>query len=157
MTSELLPGANLVLPDGPVRLRVTGAFDVSALVTGADGKVGSDADLVFYNQPQAPGVRLLGDTLTVEPGRLRGGACRVTVVVSAAEPGTALGRLPAPRLEVGDGGGRPVARFAPPHPGPETVLLLAELYPRGRLPTGSCERSVRGTPTGWPGSPGTSG
>jgi uncharacterized protein YkwD/stress response protein SCP2 len=130
MTSELVPGGNLVLPDGPVRLRVAGAFDVSALVTGADGKVGSDADLVFYNQPQAPGVRLLGDTLTVEPGRLRGGACRVTVVVSAAEPGTALGRLPAPRLDVSDGTGRTVARFAPPRPGPETVLLLAELYPR---------------------------
>ncbi|MGV4983761.1 CAP domain-containing protein [Streptomyces sp. NRAIS4] len=128
--SELVPGGNMPLPGGVVRLRVAGAFDVSALVTGADGRVGSDADFVFYNQPQAPGVRLSGDSLVVEPARLRGGACRVTVVVSASEPGTPLRRLPAPRLEVTDGSGRTVARFTPPRPGPETVLLLAELYPR---------------------------
>ncbi|QHA02858.1 stress protein [Streptomyces broussonetiae] len=130
MTTELVPGGNLALPPGELRLRVAGAFDVSALVTGADGKVGSDADFVFYNQPRAPGVRLLGDTLAVLPAQLRGGACRVTVVVSAAEPGTPLGRLPAPRLEVMDVQGSAVARFAPPRPGPETVLLVAELYLR---------------------------
>ncbi|WP_251091943.1 CAP domain-containing protein [Streptomyces sp. Caat 7-52] len=127
---ELVPGGNAVLPDGAVRLRVAGAFDVSALVTGGDGKVVGDADFVFYNQPDAPGVRLRGDTLTVDPARLRRGACRVTVVVSAAEPGTPLGRLPAPRLDVTDGAGRAVAGFAPPRPGAETVLLLAELYLR---------------------------
>ncbi|MFI9803494.1 CAP domain-containing protein [Streptomyces sp. NPDC052301] len=130
MTSELVPGGNVALPGGAVRLRVPGAFDVSALVVGADGKVGSDADFVFYNQPEAPGVRLRADTLAVDPARLRPGACRVTVAVSAAAPGTPLGRLPVPRLEVADHAGRTVARFAPPHPGPETVLLLAELYLR---------------------------
>lgn len=113
-----------------MRLRVAGAFDVCALVTGADGKVGSDADFVFHNQPRAPGVRLRNDTLAVDPGRLRGGACRVTVAISAAEPGTPLGRLPAPRLEVTGADGLAVARFTPPRPGPETVLLLAELYLR---------------------------
>ncbi|MFJ4525319.1 CAP domain-containing protein [Streptomyces sp. NPDC088810] len=127
---ELVPGGNVPLPRGPVRLRVAGAFDLSALVTGSDGKVGGDADFVFYNQPEAPGVRLRGDTLAVDPGRLRAGACRVTVVVSAAEPGTPLGRLPAPRLHVTDHLGRPVAGFAPSRPGTETVLLLAELYLR---------------------------
>ncbi|WP_225096080.1 CAP domain-containing protein [Streptomyces sp. CoH27] len=130
MTSELVAGGNVPLPGGVLRLRVAGDFDVSALVTGVDGKVGSDGDFVFYNQPQAPGVRLLGDALAVEPGRLRAGACRVTVVVSAAEPGTPLGRLPAPRLEITDASGRTVARFVPPRPGSETVLLLAELYLR---------------------------
>ncbi|EST19750.1 TerD family protein, partial [Streptomyces roseochromogenus] len=130
MTSELSAGGNVPVPAGVVLLRVTGPFDVSGLVGGPDGKVGSDADFVFYNQPRAPGVRLRDDGLFVDPALLRGGACRVTVVVSAAEPGTPLGRLPAPRLEVTDGSGRTVARFTPPHPGPETVLLLAELYLR---------------------------
>ncbi|MEV5875227.1 CAP domain-containing protein [Streptomyces sp. NPDC052101] len=125
-----MPGGNVALPVGVVLMRVSGPFDVSALVGGADGRVGSDADFVFYNQPQAPGVRLRGDGLAVDPARLRGGGCRVTVVVSATEPGTPLGRLPAPLLEVTDGSGRPVARFTPPRPGPETVLLLAELYLR---------------------------
>ncbi|MFB7500350.1 CAP domain-containing protein [Streptomyces sp. NPDC056161] len=129
--SELVPGGNLPLPGGPLNLRVPGPFDVSAIVTGESGKVAGDADFVFYNQPAAPGVRLRGDTLSVEPAGLRAGAVRVTVAVSPAEPGTPLARLPAPVLQVGDGRGRAVARFAPPRPGPETVLLLAELYRRG--------------------------
>ncbi|MER6529698.1 TerD family protein [Streptomyces sp. NPDC001508] len=131
--SELVSGGNLPLPGGMLTLRVPGPFDVSALVTGASGKVGGDADFVFYNQPAAPGVRLRGDTLSVEPDRLRAGAVRVTVAVSAAEPGTPLGRLPAATLRISDQQGRPLARFEPPRPGPETVLLLAELYRRGAV------------------------
>ncbi|MDQ1073131.1 CAP domain-containing protein [Streptomyces canus] len=129
--SELVPGGNLPLPDGAVTVRVPGPFDVSALVTDDGGKVGDDADFVFYNQPSAPGARLSGDTLTIDPRALRAGASRVTVVVSPADPGTALGRLPAPVLQVTGTGGRSLARFAPPRPRQETVLLLAEIYRRG--------------------------
>ncbi|MFJ8539606.1 CAP domain-containing protein [Streptomyces sp. NPDC093591] len=129
--SELVPGGNLPLPGGSVSVRVPGPFDVSALVTDDSGKVRGDADFVFYNQPSAPGARLQGDTLTVDPPRLRPGATRVTVVVSPADPGTPLGRLPSPTLQVTGPGGHPIARFAPPRPRQETVLLLAEIYRRG--------------------------
>ncbi|MDX2545841.1 CAP domain-containing protein [Streptomyces sp. WI04-05B] len=129
--SELVPGGNTPLPGGTLTLRVPGPFDVSALVTDDGGKVGGDADFVFYNQPSAPGARLHGDTLTVDPSALRPGATRVTVVVSPADPGAALGGLPAPTLHVNGPGGRPLARFTPPRPQRETVLLLAELYRRG--------------------------
>ncbi|MFG2460174.1 CAP domain-containing protein [Streptomyces sp. NPDC048523] len=129
--SELVPGGNLPLPEGAVTVRVSGPFDVSALVTDEGGKVRGDADFVFYNQPVAPGARLSRDALTVDPRRLRAGATRVTVVVSPADPGTPLGRLPAPVLQVTGPGGRPLARFAPPRPREETVLLLAEIYRRG--------------------------
>ncbi len=129
--SELVSGGNLPLPGGPVTLRVPGPFDVSALITDDGGRVGGDADFVFYNQPSAPGARLHGDTLTVDPPGLRRGATRVTVVVSPADPGTPLGRLPSPALLVTDPGGRRIARFAPPRPRQETVLLLAEIYRRG--------------------------
>lgn len=129
--SELVPGGNVPLPGGAVAVRVPGPFDVSALITDDGGKVRGDADFVFYNQPSAPGARLHGDTLTVDPARLRAGATRVTVVVSPADPGTALGGLPAPTLHVTGAGGHPLARFVPPRPRQETVLLLAELYRRG--------------------------
>jgi hypothetical protein len=92
--SELVPGGNLPLPGGTLTLHVPGPFDVSALITDDSGKVRGDGDFVFYNQPTAPGARLHGETLTVDPPALRTGASRVTVVVSPAEPGTALGRLP---------------------------------------------------------------
>ncbi|MGW0949314.1 CAP domain-containing protein [Streptomyces sp. NPDC002623] len=129
--SELVPGGNLPLPGGALAVRVPGPFDVCALVTDDSGRVRGDADFVFYNQPTAPGARLQGDTLTLEPGRLRAGATRVTVVVSAAEPGTPLARLPVPTLHVTDPQGRALARFTPPPSQQETVLLLAELYRRG--------------------------
>ncbi|MFE7903163.1 CAP domain-containing protein [Streptomyces sp. NPDC057424] len=129
--SELVPGGNLALPGGAVTFRVHGPFDVSALVTDDGGKVRDDGDFVFYNQPAAPGAVLRGDTLTVDPTGLRTGATRVTVVVSPADPGTALVRLPFPVLHVTGTGGRPLARFTPSRPGQETVLLLAELYRHG--------------------------
>ncbi|MEV0224500.1 CAP domain-containing protein [Streptomyces sp. NPDC050704] len=129
--SELVPGGNLPLPGGTLTFEVPGPFDVSALITDDSGKVRGDGDFVFYNQPTAPGTRLHGETLTVDPRGLRAGASRVTVVVSPAEPGTPLGRLPAPALRVTGAGGRVVARFTPPRPQQETVLLLAEIYRRG--------------------------
>lgn len=129
--NELIPGGNLALPGGAVSVRVPGPFDVSALVTDDGGKVRDDGDFVFYNQPSAPGAVLRGDTLTVDPPGLRTGATRVTVVVSPADPATALGGLPSPTLHVADANGSPLARFTPPRPGQETVLLLAELYRRG--------------------------
>ncbi|WP_406010709.1 CAP domain-containing protein [Streptomyces sp. NBC_00637] len=127
----LVPGGNLPLPGGALAVRVPGPYDVCALVTDDSGKVRGDADFVFYNQPTAPGARLRGDTLTLEPHRLRDGATRVTVVVGAAEPGTPLARLPLPTLHVTDAPGRVLARFTPPATQGETVLLLAEFYRRG--------------------------
>ncbi|MCT9007961.1 CAP domain-containing protein [Streptomyces rhizosphaerihabitans] len=129
--SELVPGGNTPLPDGVLTLRVPGPFDVSALITDDSGKVRGDGDFVFYNQPAAPGARLDGDRLTVDPVRLRPGAARVTLVVSPADPATPLGRLPSPTLQVTGSDGRALARFTPPRPQRETVLLLAELYRRG--------------------------
>ncbi|WP_424888755.1 CAP domain-containing protein [Streptomyces sp. XH2] len=129
--NDLVAGGNAPLPDGALSLRVPGPFDLSVIVTGENGKVAGDGDFVFYNQPAAPGARLTGDTVTVDPRGLRHGAARVTVVVSPADPGTRLGALPVPVLTVAGSGGGVLARFEPPRPGPETVLLLAELYRRG--------------------------
>ncbi|MBU3865415.1 TerD family protein [Streptomyces sp. 4503] len=128
---ELVPGGNQALPDGALTIRVPGPFDLSALITGEDGKVADDGDFVFFNQPTAPGARLDGDAVTLRPRGLRPGAARVTLVISPADPGTPLGRLPAPVLSVLDDRGSVLARFAPPRPSAETVLLLAEIYRRG--------------------------
>lgn len=129
--TELVPGGNIPLPDGPVSVRVPGAFDVSALVTDDGGKVDGDGDFVFYNQPRVPGARLRDGTLTVDPARLRPGATRVTVAVSPSDPGTGLDALPSPALHVTDARGGALARFTPARPRRETVLLLVEFYRRG--------------------------
>ncbi|MGQ4379898.1 CAP domain-containing protein [Streptomyces sp. SAS_267] len=129
--TELVPGGNTPLPDGALAFRVPGPFDVSALITDDSGRVRGDGDFVFFNQPAAPGVRLDGGRLTVDPPRLRSGASRVTVVVSPTDLTTPLGRLPSPTIQVTSADGRVLARFTPPRPQRETVLLLAELYRRG--------------------------
>ncbi|MEV0095894.1 CAP domain-containing protein [Streptomyces sp. NPDC050738] len=129
--SELVPGGNLALPGGVLTFHVPGPFDLSVLITDDSGKVSGDGDFVFYNQPTAPGARLGEGTVSVDPPRLRSGASRVTVVISPADPGTPLGRLPAPALRLAGSGGQTLATFVPPRPTHETVLLLAEVYRRG--------------------------
>ena len=105
-----------------------GPFDLSALVLNASGTVAGDADMVFYNQPDAPGVRLRAGRLTVTPERLRRGADRVVVVASPEDTGSAVGVLPP--LLLTDARERPFARFRTPPMRRETVALLAEVYQR---------------------------
>ncbi|ONH29750.1 CAP domain-containing protein [Pseudofrankia asymbiotica] len=135
---ELVAGANAVLPAGAVRVRLSGPFDLSAIVIGDGGRVGDDEDFVFYNQPAAAGVRLAPagpgggvDELTIDPRRLRRGAARVVLVASPADRVTPFGRLPAPAATVHDLAGVTLIRLRPPRLGPETALLIGELYQRG--------------------------
>ncbi len=125
---DLPPGANIALPGTALGVVLGGPFDLSALVLSASGTVAGDADMVFYNQPDAPGVRLRGRRLTVAPGGLRRGAERVVVVASPERSGEAVGALPP--LLLTDAAERPFARFQPPPMRTETVALLAEVYRR---------------------------
>jgi stress response protein SCP2 len=127
---DLLPGANVALPGAAVTVGLRGPFDLSALVVGSAGQVGGDADMVFWNAPDAPGVRLDRAGLTVTPARLRRGASRVVVVASPEQEGAAFGALPAPAAVLADPSGRPFARLSAPRLDTETVVLLAEVYRR---------------------------
>ena len=66
----LSKGANTTLPAGPVAVTVAAAapVDISALLVTASGTVRSDDDFVFYNQPQATGVRYRPDGVDVSSG-----------------------------------------------------------------------------------------
>ena len=70
--TAMTPGSNLPLTAARVAVDVTAPvrLDVSGLLLAADGKVRSDDDFVFYNQPSGPGVTHSaapggGDTITV--------------------------------------------------------------------------------------------
>ncbi|MHA6624361.1 TerD family protein [Pseudonocardia sichuanensis] len=125
----LAKGANAPLPPGPVAVRVSAgaAVDVSALLVTASGKVRGDADFVFYNQPEAPGVRYRPDGVDVEPAAVEPGVEKV-VVTASLDTGT-FGTLGPLRLEVAVGG-VPVAVFEPGGLGAETALLCVEVYRR---------------------------
>ncbi len=128
--TDLVPGANLALPDGVVTLALTGPFDLSALVLGPNGRVGGDGDFIFFNAPSAPGVVLRPGRVTVTPAQLRVGAARLVVVASPEETGRTFGTLPAPAVTLSGRSGTPFARLAPSRLRTETAVQLAEVYRR---------------------------
>lgn len=129
---SLAKGANAPLPAGPIAVRVTASapIDVSALLLDAGGKVRGDADFVFYNQPEAPGVRYRPDGVDVDPAAVPAGIECVTVTMSLDGRGPAtFGALGALTLDVAVAGS-PLVRFVPDGLGAETALLCVELYRR---------------------------
>ncbi|SCF89082.1 Stress response protein SCP2 [Streptomyces sp. DconLS] len=113
--------------------------DASALLLAA-GKVRTDADFVFYNQPVHPsgavrheGKRTEGalvvDTLTVDLARVEGAIERI--VLAASADGGTFGQVPDLYIEVTDpASGQVVARFDSPGATVETAFLLGEFYRR---------------------------
>ncbi|WP_233549834.1 VWA domain-containing protein [Cellulomonas rhizosphaerae] len=125
----LSPGQNLPLPSSSVRVEVSGAVDLTALVLSASGTVDGDADMVFFNQPSAPGARLGGSVLEVDLTGLRGGAERVALVASPAVTGQTFGQVAGVALTLTSGS--LTASFAPAASTTESALVLCELYLRG--------------------------
>ncbi|EST20176.1 TerD family protein [Streptomyces roseochromogenus] len=113
--------------------------DASALLL-ATGKVRSDGDFVFYNQPahssgavRHEGKRTVGtsvtDTLSVDLARVEGAIERI--VLAASVDGGTFGQVPGLYVEVTDAvSGRPVARFDSTGATVETAFVLGEFYRR---------------------------
>ncbi|MEV7725099.1 VWA domain-containing protein [Streptomyces sp. NPDC087917] len=109
--------------------------DASALLLTGGGRVRTDDDFVFYNQPRHPSgaVRHLGkqagsDSLAVDLSALEPGIERV-VLCASADGGT-FGQVPGLHLRLFDAGsGAELARFDM-EAGPERALVGGELYRR---------------------------
>ncbi|MBK3520138.1 MULTISPECIES: TerD family protein [Streptomyces] len=113
--------------------------DASALLLAA-GKVRSDADFVFYNQPahasgavRHEGKRTAGgrvtDTLLADLARVEGDIERI--VLAASADGGTFGQVPDLFIEVADAAsGQVVARFDSPGATVETAFVLGEFYRR---------------------------
>ena len=105
MTTQLTKGQNTQLAAGHVVVSVDVALpvDVSALLVASTGKVRSDADFVFFNQPTAPGVTLRPDpsggaaaSVLVDVDVVPPDVDRVRIVVSIDESGKRFGQVPHP-------------------------------------------------------------
>jgi stress response protein SCP2 len=143
--TEMSMGSNVPIPAATIRasLRWTAGpgipdVDGSAILLEENGEVGSDADFVFYNQPQhySGAVRMGGktpgpqpsDSVDVELARVPADYQRI-VLVASADGGT-FGQVPGLQLVLTDlGTGQPIAAF-PMQAGAETAFLSAELYRR---------------------------
>ncbi len=137
--TAMTPGSNL--PLNAVRVTVDVAapvrLDVSGLLLTADGKVRSDADFIFYNQPSGPGIshRSGGggapDSITVDTAALPPGIERIVVTASPDAAGQSFqGIEPTATVRNADGGAV-IASFTPPQLGSETALVVVEVYQRG--------------------------
>ncbi|MFH8585462.1 TerD family protein [Streptomyces celluloflavus] len=134
----MTPGSNLPLTAARVAVDVTAPvrLDVSGLLLTADGKVRSDDDFVFYNQPHGPGVTHTaaagggGDTITVDTAAVPAGIEKVVVTASLDAAGaTFAGTEPTGTVRDADSGSV-LASFTPPRLGAETALVVVELYRR---------------------------
>jgi stress response protein SCP2 len=161
---RLSPGQVVTLTEGEtvmplvVTARSARGFevDLSVLLLGEDGRVRTDADLVFYNAPVsrtgAVRVDLPEDQGAIRVSRavvdareLPGeGVLRVAVVVSAGE--VPLARVDGLELLVWVSGAPPIQVPLPTEPG-VPAAAVCEIY---RRTTGAVEQwRVRGTGQGW--------
>ncbi|QWB27561.1 MULTISPECIES: TerD family protein [Streptomyces] len=142
----MLKGSNTPVPTAALRVELgwrTGPgvpdADASALLL-VSGKVRSDADFVFYNQPahSSGAIRHEGkrhtdgrvtDALLVDLTRVEPSI--ETVVLAASADGGSFGQVPDLYIEVQDAGrSTPMARFDNPGATSETAFVLGEFYRR---------------------------
>ncbi|GAA4231786.1 hypothetical protein GCM10022254_29980 [Actinomadura meridiana] len=133
--AELSRGANAPLPARRVTATVSCGVpvDVSALLVGPDLRVRSDADLVFFNAPQVPGVRWAdgagGQRVELDLDAVPADAHAVLIAVSLTGAAT-FGTAPPPRLRLTVDGGDPAAVFTVDGLGPEKAIVGLEIYRR---------------------------
>ncbi|MCK8432019.1 TerD family protein [Streptomyces sp. D2-8] len=151
MTHAMLKGSNVPLEATTVRavLRWTPGqgvpdVDASALLLGPDGRVRSDEDFVFYNQPRHPAGKVwrlgkkrvaegLTDTIQTELTGVESEVSRILLVASA--DGMTFDRVQELRILLYDAAGTGTEALAyfdvKPETGEETALICGELYRRG--------------------------
>ncbi|RFU82425.1 TerD family protein [Streptomyces triticagri] len=135
----MTPGSNIPLAAARVAVDVAAPvrLDVSGLLLTADGKVRSDDDFIFYNQPSGPGVTYRSgggsapDAIVVDTAAVPAGIERIVVTASPDAAGQSFqGIEPTATVRDADAG-TALATFTPPRLGAETALVVVEVYRRG--------------------------
>ncbi|AEY88627.1 transport associated protein [Streptomyces hygroscopicus subsp. jinggangensis 5008] len=135
----MTPGSNIPLTAARVTVDVSAPvrLDVSGLLLTGDGKVRSDDDFIFYNQPTGPGVTYRSgggtapDAVTVDTAAVPPEIEKIVVTASPDAAGQSFqGIEPTATIRDADGGAV-LATFTPPQLGSETALVVVEIYRRG--------------------------
>ncbi|MGX1473686.1 UNVERIFIED_CONTAM: stress response protein SCP2 [Streptomyces canus] len=136
--TAMTPGSNIPLSAARVTVDVAAPvrLDVSGLLLTADGKVRSDDDFIFYNQPSGPGVTYRSgggtapDAITVDTSAVPPGIEKIVVTASPDAAGqTFQGIEPTATIRNADDNSV-LATFTPPQLGSETALVIVEVYLR---------------------------
>lgn len=136
--TAMTPGSNIPLSAARVAVDVAAPvrLDVSGLLLTADGKVRSDDDFIFYNQPSGPGVTYRAgggsapDAIVVDTTAVPPGIEKIVVTASPDAAGqTFQGIEPTATVRNADDGSA-LATFTPPPLSTETALVVIEVYRR---------------------------
>lgn len=131
--TDLIKGSKTPLAGGQHVVTVTctpqSAVDVLAVLLTSDHKVRSDADLVFFNNPAAPGVQLHNDGAgcVVDLAAVPADVDRVVVAASTEAQHTTFDKLAQLTVAI-TGSGQ--LTFQPTNLGSESVLQLVAFYRR---------------------------
>ncbi|MET9354944.1 TerD family protein [Streptomyces sp. NPDC006617] len=134
----MTPGSNIPLSAARVTVDVAAPvrLDVSGLLLTADGKVRSDDDFIFYNQPTGQGVTYRSgggsapDAIVVDTSAVPPGIEKIVVTASPDAAGqTFQGIEPTATIRNADDNSV-LAAFTPPQLGTETALVIVEVYLR---------------------------
>ncbi|MCX5047298.1 TerD family protein [Streptomyces sp. NBC_00474] len=134
----MTPGSNIPLPVARVTVDVAAPvrLDVSGLLLTADGKVRSDEDFIFYNQPAGPGVTYRSgggtapDAIVVDTAALPPGIEKIVVTASPDATGQTFQGIEPTATIRGADDNSVLATFTPPQLGTETALVVVEIYQR---------------------------
>ena len=132
MSTELVRGQNLGLPDTRVEVEISAQCPVEllAILVGADDRVRDDEDVVQRGGNDTPGVGIRQAGATVELDRLPEEISRVVIAVSLDGGGVdRFGVVAAPVVTV-RAAGEDFARFTIADLGAERALNTVELYRR---------------------------
>ncbi|MCJ0977927.1 AIM24 family protein [Rhodococcus sp. ARC_M12] len=133
----LARGENCPAPTGPLTVELSSSthVDVSALLLASNGRVRSDADMVFWNQPEGAGVEYRrassGHLVRVDPSAIP--ADIETVVIAASLDGTGPTTFAAAgpvSVAVSDASA-PQVSYSADGIGDESALVCIEVYRRG--------------------------
>lgn len=138
LPTSLSKGQNgpLTVSDVVVSLELTTPADLSALLVKADGKVRSDADFVFFNQPVGPGVRLVpgqagqNSSLAVSLPQVPADIDQVRAVITLDDATSSFGRFAPPTARVSDATGNVLFEYRIEGLSSESIVIALELYRR---------------------------
>lgn len=139
VSGSLAKGQNgpLAAPEIVLSIQVPVPADVSALLVTEQGRVRSDADFVFYNQPNGPGVQLQPSatggpaSLRVWPGAVPPDIAQVRAVITLADTNATFGQFAPPVVVVADAAGTVLYDYRIEGLSSESVVIALELYRRG--------------------------
>jgi stress response protein SCP2 len=134
-----------------ISVQLDAPADLSALLLTAWGKVRIDTDLIFYNQPSGPGIRLIAgvrdqaDTLAVTLSQIPAEIKQVRLVLGLDDQRRdRFGRHAMPLVDVFDSYGNPLYQFGMSGLTDESTVVVMDLIRAGS------EWAVRAVGQGYP-------